>query len=130
MEVLSGRILLRPSDLDASQHFYRDVLQLAVAREFGHPGHPGIVFFMGAAMLEVSGAGPAQARAGLELWMQVRDIAAEHARLSDSGVTITRPPKQEPWGLVEMWIEDPDGVAIVIVEIPEDHPIRRDIRSL
>jgi hypothetical protein len=29
-----------------------------------------------------------------------------------------------------MWVEDPDGVRIVIVEVPADHPIRRDPRPL
>jgi hypothetical protein len=29
---------------------------------------------------------------------------------------------------VEMWVEDPDGVPIVLVEVPEDHPLRRDQR--
>jgi hypothetical protein len=28
-----------------------------------------------------------------------------------------------------MWIEDPDGVRIVLVEVPADHPLRRDPRS-
>jgi len=27
-----------------------------------------------------------------------------------------------------MWIEDPDGVAIVLAEVPADHPLRRDPR--
>jgi hypothetical protein len=27
-----------------------------------------------------------------------------------------------------MWIEDPDGVRIVLVETPADHPLRRDRR--
>ena len=27
------------------------------------------------------------------------------------------------------WIADPDGVRIVLVEVPEDHPIRRDTRN-
>jgi hypothetical protein len=27
-----------------------------------------------------------------------------------------------------MWIEDPDGVRIVLVEVPADHPVRRDPR--
>ena len=35
MEVLSSRILLRPSDLARSQAFYGDVLGLGVYREFG-----------------------------------------------------------------------------------------------
>ena len=33
MDVLSSRILLRPADLDRSQHFYRDVLGLRVLSE-------------------------------------------------------------------------------------------------
>jgi catechol 2,3-dioxygenase-like lactoylglutathione lyase family enzyme len=40
VEVLSSRILLRPADLGRSRHFYRDVLGLAVYREFGAPGDP------------------------------------------------------------------------------------------
>jgi hypothetical protein len=45
MEVLSGRIILRPTDLDRSRRSYRDVLALAIYREFGCaqlgvcPGH-------------------------------------------------------------------------------------------
>jgi hypothetical protein len=34
----------------------------------------------------------------------------------------------EPWGLVGMWIEDPDGVRIVLVEVPDYHLLRRDHR--
>ena len=43
MDVLSSRILLRPSDLDRSRRFYRDVLGLAIYREFGPPDDPGVV---------------------------------------------------------------------------------------
>jgi hypothetical protein len=43
-------------------------------------------------------------------------------------VPVTQPPRLEPWGLVETWIEDPDGVRIVLVEVPDDHPLRRDRR--
>lgn len=127
MEVLSSRILLRPADPVRSIDFYGRILGLAVYREFGPPEHPGVVFFLGNGLLEVSGRsdGPP---VGLALWLQVRDVAREHARLADAGVTITRPPRQEPWGLVEMWIEDPDGLRIAVVEVPEDHPLRRDQR--
>jgi hypothetical protein len=31
---------------------------------------------------------------------------------------------------MEMWIADPDGVRIVLVEVPDDHPLRRDQRDL
>jgi catechol 2,3-dioxygenase-like lactoylglutathione lyase family enzyme len=61
VDVLSSGILLRPGDLDRSRRFYRDVLGLAVYREFGPPDDPGVVFFLGSGFLEVSGhaAGPA-----------------------------------------------------------------------
>jgi len=31
--------------------------------------------------------------------------------------------------LVEMWIEDPDGIRTVLAEFSADHPLRRDPRS-
>ncbi len=128
MEILSSRILLRPSDLDRSRRFYRDVLGLAVYREFGPAEHPAMVFFLGQGMLEVSGQAAAPAAGPVRIWLQVRDVHAEHARLAAAGVRVVREPVAEPWGLIEMWIEDPDGVLIVLVEVPADHPLRRDSR--
>ena len=128
MDVLSSRILVRPGDLDRSLRFYRDVLGLAVYREFGPPGRPGIVFFLGQGLLEVSGDASGTPGRSLMIWIQVRDIREEHARLAAAGVTVIREPVTEPWGLVEMWIEDPDGIRIVLVEVPADHPLRRDPR--
>jgi predicted enzyme related to lactoylglutathione lyase len=127
MDVLSSRILLRPTDPARSHVFYGGVLGLAVHREFGPPGHRGVVYFLGNGLLEVSGQAT-QPPVGLAMWLQVRNVAREHQRLADAGVTVTRPPRREPWGLVEMWIEDPDGVRIALVEVPEDHPLRRDQR--
>ena len=128
MDVLSSRILLRPSDLDRSRRFYRDRLGLAIYREFGPPDDPGLVFFLGQGLLEVSGHAAGPPGRSVMIWIQVRDIHAEHARLAAAGVPIVREPIAEPWGLTEMWIEDPDGVRIVLVEVPADHPLRRDPR--
>jgi predicted enzyme related to lactoylglutathione lyase len=128
MDVLSSRTLLRPTDRRRSQQFYRDALGLAVYREFGDPTDPGIVFYLGGGFLEISGGGDGTGSGGICLWLQVRDLIVEHRRLERLGVEITRPPTQEPWGLLEMWIADPDGVQIVLVEIPEQHPLRRDTR--
>jgi hypothetical protein len=55
------------------------------------------------------------------LWLQVRDLAAARQELGERGVGILR----EPWGLLEIWIADPDGLRIWIVEVPADHPLRR-----
>ena len=62
------------------------------------------------------------------LWLQVRDVYDAEAELALKGVRIVRGAKQEPWGLHELWIADPDGIPIVLVQIPEDHPLRRDLR--
>jgi catechol 2,3-dioxygenase-like lactoylglutathione lyase family enzyme len=129
VDVLSSRILLRPADLGQSRHFYRDVLGLAIYREFGPPADPGVVFFLGLGLLEVSGRSADPAGRTLMIWLQVRDVHAEHERLAAAGVRVLRPPATEHWGLIEMWIEDPDGVRIVLVEVPADHPLRRDLRS-
>ncbi|MEU7878243.1 VOC family protein [Microbispora bryophytorum] len=128
MEVLSSRILLRAADRTASRRFYRDLLGLAVNREFGPAEDPGVVFFLGQGLVEVSPR-TGDVREGPAIWLQVRDVEREHARLVEAGVPVSRPPRLEPWGLVEMWIEDPDGLPIVLVEIPEGHPLRRDQRS-
>ena len=127
MDVLSSRVLLRPVDPARSQAFYRDVLGLAVYREFGPVENPGVVFFLGNGLLEVSGPGNDAPR-GLALWVQVRDVAVEVLRLRAAGTTVLRDPRTEPWGLVEAWVADPEGVPIVLVEVPPDHPLRRDQR--
>lgn len=130
MDVLSSRIMVHPTDPERSRRFYRDRLGLAVYREFGPAENRGVVFFLGQGFLELSGRSngdPPPDAVGI--WLQVRDVEAEHERLVAAGVTVRRPPQEEPWGLVEMWIEDPDGVRIVFVEVPENHPLRCDQRS-
>jgi catechol 2,3-dioxygenase-like lactoylglutathione lyase family enzyme len=128
VDVLSSRILVRPGDLDRSRRFYRDVLGLAIYREFGPPEDPGVVFFLGPGLLEVSGHSAGPAGHSVMIWIQVRDVRAEHARLASAGVPVIREPAAELWGLTEMWIEDPDGIRIILVEVPADHPLRRDPR--
>jgi predicted enzyme related to lactoylglutathione lyase len=59
------------------------------------------------------------------LWLQVRELAAARRELAEGGVRILREPRREPWGLLEMWIADPDGVRICVVEVPAEHPLRR-----
>ena len=123
MEVLASRIILRPRDFEETLSFYRDRLRLGIFREY--PG--GVVFFAGQSLIEVAGHGQAgsEPTAGATILLQVRDVEAAHAELEAAGVEITRPPRTEPWGLTEMWIADPDGTRIVVVEVPPDHPQRR-----
>ncbi|MFD4631778.1 VOC family protein [Streptomyces sp. NPDC058284] len=124
VHVLSGRTLLRPTDPDRSRAFYGEALGLGVYREFGTGPERGTVYFLGGGFLELSGRSEAPPAPGMQLWLQVADVRAAHEELLGNGVEVLRPPVREPWGLVEMWIADPDGVRIVLVEVPHDHPIR------
>ncbi|MER6633150.1 VOC family protein [Streptomyces sp. NPDC000987] len=124
VHVLSSRILLRPTDPERSRAFYGDQLGLAVYREFGTGPDRGTVYFLGGGFLEVSGRSEAPPSPPPRLWLQVEDMGAAHAELRGKDVQIVRRPVKEPWGLIEMWIADPDGTRIVLVEVPADHPIR------
>jgi predicted enzyme related to lactoylglutathione lyase len=125
MDVLSSRLLLHPTDPERSRVFYRDTLGLAIYREFGSGPDRGMVFFLGGGFLELSGRAAAPPAPGMALWLQVRELATTRRQLGERGVRILREPRREPWGLLEMWIADPDGVHICIVEVPEEHPLRR-----
>ncbi|OIJ96013.1 VOC family protein [Streptomyces colonosanans] len=124
VHVLSSRTLLRPSDPERSRAFYGGKLGLPVYREFGTGPERGTVYFLGGGFLEVAGRSDVPPSPALKLWLQVPDMTAAHEELTRAGVAIVRPPVKEPWGLIEMWIEDPDGTEIVLVEIPADHPLR------
>jgi catechol 2,3-dioxygenase-like lactoylglutathione lyase family enzyme len=128
VDVLSSRILLRPLVFEDAVRWYRDVLGLHVYREYGAAGRvTGVVFFLGGGYLELVGDASSVPPAAGALWLQVGDVDAEHERLRDRGVEIQRPPTTEPWGLRECWIADPDGVQIRLIEVPDDHPLRRRV---
>ncbi|MEB3021542.1 VOC family protein [[Mycobacterium] crassicus] len=128
MEILASRVLFRPTDYQRSLRFYRDEIGLAIARDYG----AGMVFYAGQSLIELANHGnPEHASAPFSgaLWLQVRDVAATQAELESRGVPIAREAQREPWGLHEMHVTDPDGVTLIFVQIPEGHPLRRDIRQ-
>jgi len=124
VNVLSSRVLIRPTDPERSRTFYGEALGLAVSREFGTGPERGTVYFLGGGFLEVSGRSDEPPSPDVRLWLQVPDAAAAHEELLAAGVEVLRPPVKEPWGLIEMWIADPDGMRICVVEVPGDHPMR------
>jgi len=140
MEILASRVLFRPADYERSLAFYRDDIGLAIAREYGS----GTVFYAGQSLIELAGHGGQErsdpgndhgaSAAGLPpfpgaLWLQVRDVYATQAELEHRGVAIARAAAEEPWGLHEMHVEDPDGVTLIFVQVPQSHPLRRDSRN-
>ena len=127
MEILASRVLLRPADYQRSLRFYRDELGLAIARDYG----AGMVFYAGQSLIELADHGQTDHGGTFPgaLWLQVRDVAATQAELEGRGVAIARPARREPWGLREMHVTDPDGLTLIFVEVPHDHPLRRDSRQ-
>lgn len=128
MEILASRMLLRPADYQQSLTFYRDRIGLAIAREYSG----GTVFFAGQSLLELAGYGAPDHSGGPfpgALWLQVRDLEATQAELRGRGVAIAREARQEPWGLHEMHVVDPDGITLIFIQIPADHLLRRDTRG-
>jgi catechol 2,3-dioxygenase-like lactoylglutathione lyase family enzyme len=123
VEILASRMLIRPADYERSLSFYRDELGLAIAREYG----VGTVFFAGQSLIELAGHG--EPNAGGAMWLQVRDIYATQEELKTRGVPIAREARQESWGLHEMHVTDPDGVTLIFVQVPRNHPLRRDNRG-
>jgi predicted enzyme related to lactoylglutathione lyase len=86
------------------------------------PDDPGLVFFRGQGLLKVFGHAACPPGSSVMIWIQVRDVHAEHARLAAAGVPVVREPVAEPWDRTKMWIEDPDGLRIVLAEVPAGHP--------
>src|SRR5947209_6259704 len=101
---LAGRVLLD----------HLDVGDVGPPRALAAPGDHAL-----------TGRAPAVDVEKISLWLQVPDLAHAHTALLAAGVDVVDPPERKPWGLDEMWIRDPDGVSIVVVQVPDDHPLRR-----
>ena len=118
LHVLSSRVIVHPTDLARSRRFYEDTLGLAVYREWG----VGVAFFLGGGFLELSEGPPA---GPTTLWLQLPTLEGVEAGLVDAGVTVVKPTETMPWGLIELWAQDPDGNELRFVEVPPTHPLRR-----
>src|ERR687890_186452 len=114
MEVLSSRVLVRPTDFERSFLFYAENLGLHVYREWSSGSTRGVVFFLGGGFLELSGSSRTGTSESVALWLQARDLDAVGRELEEAGVDI-----------IEVPTDKPSGLSIVIVEVPEPHPLRR-----
>ena len=126
MEVLASRVICHTQDVTGLRRFYEDVLGLRVYREYGREGRvTGVVFFLGGGHLELAEA--ASSSPPFTLWMQVHDVTAEAKHLRAAGVDLLQDARRMPWGLIELWVRDPQGNQLGIVEVPPEHPLRRRV---
>jgi catechol 2,3-dioxygenase-like lactoylglutathione lyase family enzyme len=91
-----------PIDPDRSRRFYRDTLGLAVYRAFGPLADPGMVFFLGQGLLQISGTIRRRSRADTRPVAPGPRHPGRAGTLIAAGVTVLRPLRVEPWGLVKM----------------------------
>jgi predicted enzyme related to lactoylglutathione lyase len=120
VEILSSRVIVHPADLARSRRFYEDVVGLRVYREWG----VGVAYFLGGGFLELSSVGADAGGGRTTLWLQVPGLDGVEADLVAAGVRVRKPTEVMPWGLVELWVDDPDGNELRFVEVPPGHPLR------
>jgi lactoylglutathione lyase len=112
---MSLRFEVFVADLEATVHFYVRVLGFAVAKDdrSGTPPYVALerdLVHVGA--LETWEPVPAQRRlppTGVELVLEVDDLAAEVSRIASAGWPLHEGLTQRPWGLVDVRLLDPDG---------------------
>ena len=125
MELMSSRVLVRPRDYRAAVERCM-AFGLRVMRSWGPLEDPvGIVFALGGGGLLELSASAGDTTTGLRLWLQVPSLSEACGALSGSGFDdAIGEGVLQPWGLLECEVELFDGVTVVLVEIPETHPLR------
>ncbi|MDQ0686626.1 catechol 2,3-dioxygenase-like lactoylglutathione lyase family enzyme [Streptomyces achromogenes] len=122
MQITASTVSLTVDDLAASQRFFTTHLgyvEQAAAEGFASlsrdDGAVDVVLL--ARGTEVLPADQRNQRAtGLILAFTVTDVADEEKRLRASGVEITMPLREEPWGERLFQVTDPNGVIVQFVE--------------
>jgi lactoylglutathione lyase len=135
-----GHLALRVNDLDASVAFYNKIGFPEMLRLLNDKGAPWIVYhrITDELYLELFPGGdgetvPPPERTGLmHLCLTVEDIDVAEAELKKVGVELMRPrdSKRGLDGNRGMWIEDPDGHQIEIMEMAPDCIQAEAVRSL
>ena len=100
-------------DLDASRHFYVDVLGLQVAMDMGFvvtlvsPTNP---------TAQVSLVRDDESSAILpQMSVEVADVDDVHARAVSRGFKVVYPLTNEPWGVRRFFVTDPNGTIINVM---------------
>lgn len=121
-----GHIALRVNDLDASVAFYNAIGFPEVLRLLNKEGNPWIVYHRVSddVFIELFPGGdgdpsPPERTGLMHLCLTVEDIDAAEAKLGEAGISLMRPrtPGRGVDGNRGMWIADPDGNQIEIMEM-------------
>lgn len=111
IHLLTMRPNLPVRDVAAAAAFYRDVLGFHVTTQFDD-GSFALLHGGGAELALVREEAPHPHGA----YLYVRGVAAVLARCEAAGARVVYPLTDEPWGLRNFVVEDPDGHRIAVGE--------------
>lgn len=98
--------ILRVDNLSASFEYYVDVLQFEKRWDWGEPPDYGCVA-LGKVELFLCQEG--QGQPGTWVYLFIDAIDEYHRIIRDRGAEILTEPTNEPWGMREIQVRDPDG---------------------
>ncbi len=98
--------ILRVSDFSASMAYYTEKLGFTKAWAYGEPPNFGCVKRDSIELFLCLGG---QGQPGTWISMFVQNVDVLYEELRGRGANVVRPPVDEPWGMREMLVEDPDG---------------------
>lgn len=121
MMEMTLRFEIFPDDLDATVHFYTGVLGFTVVKDQRGEVSPYVSLKrgsvqVGAARRALRGDVQAARRppAGVELVLEVDDVASERDRVVAAGWPLSEDLQDRPWGLRDFRILDPAGYYLRI----------------
>lgn len=119
---MSLRVELFPADLGRTADFYVRVLGFRVLRDERDAAAPYLALerdgvTIGAAPRPaVSGPDRRRPLTGVEIVLEVDDLAAERARVAEAGWPVAEDVTARPWGLHDFRLLDPDGYYLRLTD--------------
>lgn len=115
------RIEIFPDDLALAASFYSEVLEFDVVRDERAEPSPYLALqrgdvHVGAAERSEIDPRPRRPPVGVELVLEVKDLAAERRRVGETGWPIEEDVRSRPWGLDDFRLLDPFGYYLRITE--------------
>lgn len=117
---MSVRFEIFPSDLDATAHFYTTVLGFTVVRDERRNRYPYLALERDEVRIGAAQRTDSVRRderrppTGVEIVLEVDDLAAEHARVLKANWPVAEAPRDQPWGLRDFRLLDPSGYYLRI----------------
>lgn len=108
-DLLRGIPILRISSAERSCEFYCG--KLGFRKNWEHRFEPGLPWFVSISRGSVTLflTEPPESAAGALVYLYVADVDALCREFQSRGVVLEQEPVDQPWGLREMQLRDPDG---------------------